>query len=214
MSTLYKLFFISFCVFFSINSTAETGYVSDGVYTYMHKGPSAQFKIMGSISAGKKIEILEKSKDGKYTKILDSRGRRGWIMTKFASTKPSLKQRYSTLEKKYETQVKLNEELSANSNADETNALNAQIEQLNLDLVQANEEAAIAKAQFEKEYLLAKEKLDNELSLVQSKLKSEEVDIQIKWLTHGGILVLASFLIGIIVSSLTSKRRGSKKSSW
>jgi len=197
-----------------MNSAAETGYVSDGVYTYMHKGPSSQFKIMGSISAGKKIEILEKSKDGKYTKILDSRGRRGWIMTKFASTKPSLKQRYSTLEEKYETQVKLNEELSSNSKIDETNELKAQIEQLNIDLIKANKEAAVAKAQFEKEYLIAKEELDNELSLVQSKLKSEEVDIQIKWLTHGGLLVLVSFLIGIIVSSLTSKRRNNKKSNW
>lgn len=214
MSTLYKLFFISFCLFFTINSAAETGYVSDGVYTYMHKGPSAQFKIMGSISAGKKIEILEKSQDGKYTKILDPRGRKGWIMTKFASTKPSLKVRNSELQKKLDKQVKLNEELSSNSSVDETNALKNEIEQLNVELAQANEEATIAKAQFEKEYLVAKNKLDEELSLVQSKLKGEEVDIQIKWLTHGGLLVLASFLIGIIVSSLTSKRKSSKKSSW
>jgi SH3 domain protein len=191
MTKFYRLIFAFFCIFSSAASVAESGYISDDVYTYLHTGPSAKFRIIGSITAGTSINIIERSEDGTYTKISDGK-REGWVMSEFASTKQSLKQQYETLESKLNTQIESNQDLSQ-----ETATIKQQTSQLQEKISQLTTELATAKT---------------DVVTAQAQLKGEDQDLQIKWLTRGGLLVLVSFVIGIIVTSLVSKKKS--KSTW
>jgi len=192
MPKFYQSVFALFCIIFSSISAAETGFISDEVYTYLHTGPSAKFRILGSIKAGTSINIIERSEDGTYTKISDNKGREGWIMSEFASTKQSLKQKYAALEEKLNTQLESNQDLSQ-----ETMTIKQQTNQLQQEISQLTTSLATAKS---------------DLINAQSQLKGEDEDVKIKWLTRGGLLVLVSFLVGIIVTSLVSKKK--TKSNW
>ncbi len=203
MSTCYKLILISFCTILTFNCNAQAGFISDNVYTYIHKGPSAKFKILGSINAGDSVEILERSDNGDYTKIVDTKGREGWVMSKFTSLTPSIKKRYTDLQNSLEEKVASNNNLIAqrNSHSDEINKLKdshiSQIEQLNNSIAQLKIDLS---------------KANNENLIIQTQLKGEDEDIKIKWLTNGGVLVLISLFIGFIMRSLISKKKN--KNSW
>lgn len=192
MSPIKRLFFASSVALFSAFSFAQEGYVSDNVYTYLHTGPSAKFRILGSINAGSKITIVEQSEDKKYTKIIDSKGREGWIMSEFVSTQESLKHRYDELESRLNSQLASNEDLSRESSSvkEQVSALQSRIDSLTGELAQAKSDVTAA----------------------QDKLKGEDEEIKIQWFTRGGIMVFASFLVGVIVCSLFSRKK--KRSSW
>ncbi len=40
----------------------QVRYISDNLFTYMHRGPGTQFRIMGSVNAGTKVTLLETNK--------------------------------------------------------------------------------------------------------------------------------------------------------
>ncbi|MGB1239841.1 MAG: TIGR04211 family SH3 domain-containing protein, partial [Pseudomonadales bacterium] len=72
-------------LFSAAQSWAVDRYISDELFTYMHSGPSAQYRITGSINAGSKVTLLESNRGGGYSKVRDNRGRTGWVSTKFVT---------------------------------------------------------------------------------------------------------------------------------
>ena len=80
------------------NATAATRYVSDQLFTYMHSGPSSQFRIIGSVNAGTIIQLVEHNSAG-YSKVVDPKGRSGWIDTKFVTKKVPAMLRLPLVEK-------------------------------------------------------------------------------------------------------------------
>ncbi len=177
---------------FCNTATAATGYISDNVYVYMHTGPSAKFRILGSVIAGSKIEIIEKSADGAYTKITDEKGRSGWVQSEFASTELSIKERFEALQSKYQALTSDNEQLTLQSS--QVNQNNSQLEQR---ITTLSSELAAAK---------------REKTEIEAKLVGEDAEIQIKWLLNGGILVIVSLLIGVLITFIPSKKKN--KGNW
>ncbi|MGB1297500.1 MAG: TIGR04211 family SH3 domain-containing protein [Psychrobium sp.] len=192
MSSIKRILLASGVAIFSAFSFAQEAFVSDSVYTYLHTGPSAKFRILGSINAGSSITIVEQSEDKKYTKVVDSKGREGWIMSEFVSTQESLKQRYDALESRLNNQLASNENLSRESTSvkEQIVSLQQRIDSLTGELAQAKTDVTAA----------------------QEKLKGEDEEIKIQWFTRGGIMVFASFLVGVIVCSLSSRKK--KRSGW
>ncbi len=41
---------------------AQDRYIADKLFTYMHSGPSNQYRILGSIDAGEKVKLIEVNK--------------------------------------------------------------------------------------------------------------------------------------------------------
>lgn len=41
---------------------AQDRYIADKLFTYMHSGPSNQYRILGSIDAGEKVKLIEVKK--------------------------------------------------------------------------------------------------------------------------------------------------------
>ena len=72
-------------------------YISDDLYLHAH-WTGHRIRILGSVEAGTKVSIISNNTSAKYTQIIDTKGRKGWVETKFVSHKASLKAVVPTLE--------------------------------------------------------------------------------------------------------------------
>lgn len=190
MFKIHQIIALTIFTLLSNVTLAATGYISDDVYVYMHSGPSAKFRIVGSVVAGSQIEIIEKSADGKYTKIIDDKKRSAWVQSEFASTKVSLKVSYADLERKFNNLTQANNKLDQESSqySQSNNQLKNKISTLTAELATAKREK----------------------TRIEAKLVGEEAEIQIKWLINGGILVVISILFGILVTFIPSGKKKTK----
>ena len=78
---------------------AADRYISDDLFTFMHSGPNNTYRIMGSVNAGSKVQLLQTNKDTGYTQIRDARGRTGWVQSKFVTNQESMAIRLPRVEK-------------------------------------------------------------------------------------------------------------------
>ncbi len=78
---------------------AANRYISDDLFTFMHSGPNNTYRIIGSINAGSKVQLLQANKDTGYTQVRDDRGRTGWVQSKFVTNQESMAIRLPRIEK-------------------------------------------------------------------------------------------------------------------
>ena len=190
-------------MFLSSSSSAETRYVSDDLYTYMHAGAGAKFKIIGSINSGEKIELIQTNRSAGFTQIKDSRGRYGWINSKYVSKHPGLKERLEKLEiqlTKLNTQLRTDKEKANKNITSLENNLkfhSSEVRELKNTNLSLNEELQQVQA------------LNNNLN---EKLDTEKNDQLMRWFSYGGMVAGISLILGLILPSLIPNRR--KKSRW
>lgn len=96
--TVKKLMIMLLLSFLTAPLFARDYYVADKLFTYMHSGPNNQYRIIGSIDAGEKIQLLKSNKETGYSEVVDSRGRQGWIQNKFITSTESMASRLPRLE--------------------------------------------------------------------------------------------------------------------
>lgn len=201
MSKLILLSSILLSVILQANTT--TRYVSDDLHTYIHSGPGTKYKIIGSVNAGERIKLIQKNAKGTYFQIKDSKGRNGWISSKYVSKQASLKERLPKLE----TQVtKLKAQLnSAKDNANkDKEGLEGSLKSYKIQVTELQN---------------TNSKLNEELQKVQAlnrnlnaKLDTQKDDLLMRWFTYGGMVAGGGLLIGLILPSLIPSRR--KKARW
>lgn len=182
-------------------SAAGTRYVSDDLHTYVHSGPGTQYKIIGSVDAGEHINILQTNSG--FTQVKDSKGRIGWINSKYVSKQAGLKERLPKLEAEL---AKLNMQL--NTANDTANKNKANLEE-NLE----------SKSNQVHELQNTNSKLNEELKKVQelnrnlnAKLDTQKNDLLMRWFTYGGMVAGAGLLLGLILPVLIPSRR--RKTRW
>lgn len=181
---------------------ASQRYISDQLFAYMHSGPSAQFRIIGSVNAGSTINLLEGS-NSNYSKITDAKGRSGWVETKFiTNTMPA-----SIKLPRVEEELLLVKSKLSNIGAKNKIFLESQQQTLSKQIKTNNTLVA------------QRQELINEINSLQlgnSKLEarisrqSEEVERQ--WFIRGAGVVIAGIFIGLVVPHLP--RRKKKNDNW
>ncbi|NRA84559.1 MAG: TIGR04211 family SH3 domain-containing protein [Gammaproteobacteria bacterium] len=189
-------FFVQLIAFLALFSSfglfAASGYISDNLYTFMHSGPSTKYKIIGSITAGAKVEIISTSEDGTYVQITDAKKRTGWVKAEFTSKAPSVRIAYKNLQQQFS---QLNQDKSTTS--EQLLQATAKINQLEQALDSTN--AKLSQAQSSEKSAL-------------SQLNGEEEYIKMQWAINGGILVGISILFGIALTFLPKKKK--KSGNW
>lgn len=181
-------------MFLSTNLLAagQTRYISDNVYLYLHGGPGTQYRILGSIEAGKAVTYLNETQ-GDFSKIVDHKNREGWVLTKLLSAKKSIRYLVPELQnkiKRLETQLAENQDNSANTSR-ELSSRKSQLSKLKRDYEQAIVERDKAKADLAKV-------IDNQ---------------QFTLWREGGIIALIGAIIGIILVYLP-RPGGRRKDRW
>ncbi len=183
---------------------AQDRYISDKLFTYMHSGPSNQFRILGSIDAGDKVTFLKADKSTGYTQIQDSKGRKGWVESRFVTTKESITLRLPRIEKELtEVKAKL---ANARSNADQEKAglidsldtRNTQIAELEQGYSDMNQQLTAAQEEVRK---------------LRAKLDTQKDDLLLKYFTYGGGVAGIGLLFGLLLPHIIPRRKRSP-SGW
>ncbi len=165
-------------------------YISDNVFLYILNGPGTDYRILGSIEAGQPVTLLSETQ-GDYSKIIDHKGREGWVPTNLISSTPSFREQVSTLTNELnETKAKLAEVLSStNNHSDEVDELKAKLSEA---------EAMLNKTTQERDNL--KVAVDHSAQEAQFALWRE-----------GGLIAAAGLVVGVILVYLPRPQRRNKK---
>jgi len=198
MRKLNLLLLALICLISTANAASR--YVSDDLYTYIHSGAGTKYKIIGSVNAGEHINTI--STENGFTLIQDSKGRKGWINSKYVSSTLGLKERLPQLEKKL---AQLNEQI--NTAEDRANKDKADLEK---NLTARNDQVL----RLQKTNASLKEELKQiteENENLNSKLDTKKNDLLMRWFTYGGMVAGAGLLLGLLLPILIPGRRSKKR---
>ncbi|TFH91691.1 TIGR04211 family SH3 domain-containing protein [Vibrio ouci] len=183
---------------------AQDRYISDKLFTYMHAGPSNQFRIIGSVDAGDKVRLLTSNKDTGYTQVQDNKGRKGWVESRFVTNQESMALRLPKLEKELsEVKAKLN---NARSSADQEKA----------GLVDSLETRNRQIGELEQGYSEMSQQLSasqEEVRKLRAKLDTQKDDLLLKYFMYGGGVAGIGLLLGLILPHIMPRRKRSP-SGW
>jgi SH3 domain protein len=183
---------------------AQDRYISDKLFTYMHSGPSNQFRIIGSVDAGDKVKLLSTNKDSGYTQVQDSKGRKGWVESRFVTNQESMALRLPKLENELKD---VKEKLAnARSNADQEKA--GLVDSLETRNRQINE--------LEQGYSEMSQQLSasqEEVRKLRAKLDTQKDDLLLKYFMYGGGVAGIGLLLGLILPHIIPRRKRSP-SGW
>nr|WP_194956918.1 TIGR04211 family SH3 domain-containing protein [Enterovibrio baiacu] len=177
---------------------AQDNYISDELFTYMHSGPGTQFRIIGSVDAGTKVTVVDRNRNAGYTQVLDERGRKGWVESKYVSNQPGLKTRMPALEKEL-TQVK---SALANAQGDseaKTKGLIESLEQRNAQL----KELETHTSELNQKLIDAQ----SEIRELRARIDTQKDDLLMRWFTYGAMVAGAGLLFGLILPHLIPRRK-------
>ncbi|BBQ54554.1 TIGR04211 family SH3 domain-containing protein [Aeromonas jandaei] len=182
---------------------ADTRYVSDNIFTFIHNGPGTQYRILGSVKAGEPLEVKAVNGEAGFTQVVDGRGRDGWIKSSELQSQISLREQLPQVEK-------------------ERDELKARLQNLNGDnekrfaekdgqIAAQSKEIAALKAQLASQGEEMNNLKEQNDALTQS-YDNQEHDMQMDWFIRGGAMVGAGILLGILLPMLP--RRRSRGDRW
>ncbi|OCG59392.1 hypothetical protein A9G41_04715 [Gilliamella sp. Nev5-1] len=195
--TMLPLFAIAF------NSYAIDKYVTDDVDIYLRRGPGSQYAFSNVVKAGEKVIELEKSADGKYSRIQLNNGSVAWIETAKLNEQASYKERFPELEAKFAEY----KDKADNADANQQKLVNEYIQKLQ------SAEKTIETLQSKNEVL--EQQLKEQGTRIESMLNQvddKRLDLIVTWFTYGGLVAGGGLILGLILPRIIPSRR--KKDRW
>ncbi|EGA68524.1 SH3 domain-containing protein [Vibrio sinaloensis DSM 21326] len=183
---------------------AQDRYIADKLFTYMHSGPSNQYRIIGSIDAGDKVKLISTNKESGYSQIQDERGRKGWVESKFVTRQESMALRLPKLEKELaETKEKLANARATSDQekaglADSLSTRNRQIAELEQSYSDMSQQLSSAQ---------------EEVRNLRAKLDTQKDDLLLKYFMYGGGVAGLGLLFGLILPHIIPRKKRSP-SGW
>ncbi len=176
----------------NLMAESQSRFISDNVFVYILNGPGTEYRILGSIEAGQPITVSGETQ-GDYSKIVDHKGREGWVQTNLISSSPSFRVQVPALTNELaEAKAKLDQALNSTDNhADEVVELKAQLSEL---------EASLSQMQQERDSLK-----------VAADTTAQEAQFTL-W-REGGLIAGAGLILGVILVYLPRPQRR-KKDRW
>lgn len=180
------------------NAMAETRYISDNVYAYLHAGPNNQYRIIGSINAGEAVEYLNRNAESKYVQIRDGEGRTGWVDGQFVQTEESFRSRLPALEQELgdaRQQLATVDQRHRQDVADKVTRLAEQEQELSELRSQLDELSQRSEA------------LQEENRRLSSLMDDREHNMRMDWLLRGGLVAGIGALFGFLLPLIPLRRK-------
>ena len=188
---------------FCVNAFAATRYVSEDIYTYLHSGPSLDYRIIGTVKVGSKLTTLKYDSNTKFMQVRTDKGKTGWVKNS------ELQEELPSAALLPQVQKEL---LEAQTRLKNIDSENAQTQQENIQSI-TDKENLIAKLQSEKKFLeenMEELKAKNlELDLLQD---TKDERVKMEWMMYGGSVLVFGLLIGLIIPFLP--RRKKRRDNW
>jgi SH3 domain protein len=187
LKQLALLIVVLLSVFAPSQLSAETRYVSDSLTIFIRTGPTHEFRIVGTITAGDAVQIIADDAANKATHVRLSTGREVWVDTEqLMNGKPS-----SLLYSEVSSQL---QQSSSSSNQ--------QISDLQQQLQQAEELASVSRT------LQAQvTQLEYDKELLDQKNQTLSDRSRYDLMTTGGVVALVGVLLGLILPSLFRRKK-------
>ncbi len=188
-------------VAFSANAVDK--YVTENVDIYLRRGPGSQYAYSNAVKAGQKVIELEKSADGKYTRIQLSNGSSAWIESNKLKDQPSFKELVPSLE----AQLAEYKDKVDNAEKNQQNAIRDYAEKL-----QKAEQSIESLQAKNNELEQLNKQQDTKLESMLNQVDDKRRDLIVTWFTYGGLVAGGGFLLGLILPAIMPGRR--KKDRW
>lgn len=179
---------------------AANRYIADDLFTFMHSGPNNTYRIIGSVNAGSKVQLLNVNKQSGYSQIRDDRGRTGWVQSKFVTSQESMAIRLPRIEKEL---AEVKEQLA---NARQTS--DAEKAGLVTSLETRNQQISDLENKYSEisDQLTSVETENREL---RAKLDTQKDDMLLKYFTYGGGVAGIGLLFGLVLPHLMPRKKRS-----
>ncbi|WP_083251846.1 MULTISPECIES: TIGR04211 family SH3 domain-containing protein [Pseudomonas] len=180
----------------SVMAEAADRWVSDNLATYVRSGPTDGYRIVGTLQAGQKVELL--SEQGDYSRIRAEDGSAVWIPSRDLQAQPGQAERLPALEQKV---AELTEELAG-------------INDTWTARVQGMQETLDTRKALIDELQTTRLSLDSQLSAAQADLRTaqaqlgdENNQLLMRYMAYGGSIAGGGLLLGLLLPVLTRVRR-------
>ena len=171
------------------DQNGEFRWVSDDLFTYLRAGPGKGYRLLGSVNAGTKIQLLQLDRDAGYAEIIDNRQRTGWIEIRYVSNSQSIRDNINDL------QILLKDK------EESLQSMQAKVQAVMKNLSDSDAHKAKLNRQVTRQL--------EELSRLNEQNEKRERASNMQWFTRGSILALVALLIGYVLG-IVGRRRNAK----
>lgn len=184
--------------FFAPMTYARDFYISDKLFTYVHSGPSNDYRIIGSVDAGEAIKVLGRNNSTNFTQILDSKGRKGWVESKYVTQDVSMAVRMPKLEKELATVKEKLSNAQETSDTEKSGLINSlelskkQITDLETNYREINQQLADSQ---------------EEVRALRAKIDTQKEDLLLRYFMYGGGVAGLGLLFGLILPHIIPRRK-------
>ena len=211
LNRVTKLFFIILCtglLFFSAKAFASTYYVSPTAEVPLRIAPDSKRKILAILSDGAKVELIRK--EGDWANVRTSSGKEGWILKRYLSPDPPLKDQLKAMKEENARLKDQLKQLTANASdttreldrcITERDEISAKYENLRQDAANAiNTKKLLERTTRE----LNETKQKN--ALLKSQLEDTRNNQRLKWFLAGGGVLLTGWILGVLFRKRERRR--------
>ncbi len=198
-------------------SAVETRYVTDQMWLQLRSGPSSGHRIIQTLKSGSHLTIHEEDTEKGYARVSTSKGKEGWVLTRYLSKQPIARERLILAEQKLtkltaelaQTQSRLTESESSlaklrksTTSLEETYASTSkeleQIKSLSASAIELNTKS--------KKLTMRNQELEIQLEALSAENAELASDQNRTFLIYGGALVFLGVFAGLILPSLMTRR--------
>jgi SH3 domain protein len=191
---IFILLSLSFTSIAEDNAVAGSqGFISDDLFIYVHAGSGKNYRILGTMKAGKEVQLTGLSEND-FSQVLNDKGNPVWVEDQYLTKQPGLRFVVAELNAQLARATDLNKQLDS-----QLNSAKAHVSTLNGDSSALNNEISALK---------------KELITVQSQLKTQDTDIQKQWFFNGAIVLFIGLVLGFILPRLGSGRKRHSSENW
>ncbi|MGM0613930.1 MAG: TIGR04211 family SH3 domain-containing protein [Pseudomonadota bacterium] len=180
---------------------SNEAWVSDELSTYVRSGPTDGYRIIGTLTAGEQVEVLETS--GDYSRVRNSDGNAVWVLSNELKDTPSAREQLPALEGRVQA---LSTELAG---------INEQWEQRVASMTETLDVREKRISELENRNAALEKEADQQLQQVrelQARLDTQEEDLLLRYFMYGGGVAGAGLIVGLIVPHLPRRRK--KRDRW
>ncbi|SFH77097.1 TIGR04211 family SH3 domain-containing protein [Modicisalibacter xianhensis] len=179
----------------------EIRWVADDLETYVRSGPTNEYRIVGTLTSGDEVTVLETQ--GDYSRVRAPSGDEVWIESDQLQAERSVSERVPELQEKAETLSTrlegIDEEwqdrvATMTETLQQREARIAKLESRNAEL---NQQASQAMEQ---------------IRGLQARLDTQEQDLLMRYFMYGGGVAGAGLVVGLLVPHLPRRRK--KRDRW
>lgn len=179
----------------------ETRWVADDLATYVRSGPTDEYRIVGTLTAGEPVTVLETR--GDYTRVRADNGNEVWIPSDDLQAERSLVERVPVLQAEVES-------LRARLETTDTR-WERRVATMTETLKQR--ESRIAELEARKAALESQTSESRKtVRDLQARLDTQEEDLLMRYFMYGGGVAGAGLLVGLLVPHLPRRRK--KRDRW